>query len=104
MAEHMVQVAYNAQHEVPWHWPVPAYLVTKGIGAGIFLFLALGWGLGLFAGSTARCVVAGGSCPSSVILATTALLVYDLEKPERFLYASSSARSGRAGWPVARSS
>lgn len=29
MAEQMVQVAYNAQHRIPWHWPVPAYLVTK---------------------------------------------------------------------------
>ena len=35
MAEHMVQVAYNAQHQIPWHWPVPAYLVTKGIASGI---------------------------------------------------------------------
>jgi ferredoxin len=35
VAEHMVQVSYNAQHKIPWHWPVPAYLTTKGIGAGI---------------------------------------------------------------------
>ena len=48
MAEHMVQVGYNAQHKVPWHWPVPAYLVTKGIGAGIFMVLALGWLFDLF--------------------------------------------------------
>ena len=38
----MVQVAYNAQHKVPWHWQVPAYLVTKGIGAGLPLMLAAG--------------------------------------------------------------
>ena len=36
MAEHMIQVAYNQQHKVPWHWAVPAYLVTKGIGSGNF--------------------------------------------------------------------
>ncbi|MEL6346900.1 MAG: 4Fe-4S dicluster domain-containing protein, partial [Myxococcota bacterium] len=42
MAGQMVQVHYNAQHDVPWHWPVPAYLVTKAIGAGAFFFLALG--------------------------------------------------------------
>ena len=44
----MVQVSYNAQHLIPWHWPVPAYLVTKGIGAGIFLLLSLGAILKLF--------------------------------------------------------
>jgi hypothetical protein len=42
MAEQMVQVSYNAQHKIPWHWPVPAYLVTKGIGAGLFMLLSLG--------------------------------------------------------------
>ena len=36
MAEQMVQVTYNAQHKIPWHWPVPAYLVTKAIGAARF--------------------------------------------------------------------
>ena len=29
MAEQMVQVGYNAQHKVPWHWPVAAYMVTR---------------------------------------------------------------------------
>ncbi len=85
MAEHMVQVAYNAQHKIPWHWPVPAYLVTKGIAAGIFMLLSLGWGLGWFAfdGVTA---VAGGLLSLIFMGATTALLVHDLEKPKRFLY------------------
>jgi Fe-S-cluster-containing dehydrogenase component len=45
LAEHMVQTTYNAQHKVPWHWPVPAYLVTKGIGSGIFVLLAIFFGL-----------------------------------------------------------
>ena len=84
MAEHMVQIAYNAQHEVPWHWQVPAYLLTKGIAAGIFLFLSLGWGLGLFAfdGLT---MMAGGLVALLALVATTALLVFDLEQPKRFL-------------------
>jgi Fe-S-cluster-containing dehydrogenase component/formate-dependent nitrite reductase membrane component NrfD len=84
-AEHMVQVAYNAQHKVPWHWPVPAYLVTKGIGAGIFILLSLGWGLGLFPFDGLTAVV-GGFLSLLFIGLTTALLVYDLERPERFLY------------------
>jgi Fe-S-cluster-containing dehydrogenase component/formate-dependent nitrite reductase membrane component NrfD len=84
MAEHMVQVTYNAQHKVPWHWPVPAYLLTKGIGAGIFLFLALGWGLGLFA-FDALTMVVGGLIGLIALGVTTGLLVYDLEQPKRFL-------------------
>ncbi|MGH1346159.1 MAG: 4Fe-4S dicluster domain-containing protein [Nannocystales bacterium] len=84
LAEHMVQVAYNAQHKIPWHWPVPAYLVTKGIATGIFLLLTLGFGLGLFPVST-EAVAVGGLVSVLMTLLTTALLVYDLERPERFL-------------------
>lgn len=85
MAEHMVQVSYNAQHKVPWHWPVPTYLVTKGIGAGLFMLFSLGVGLDWFAfdGLTA---VAGGFVSLLFVAITTGLLVYDLERPERFLY------------------
>jgi len=84
LAEQMVQVVYNAQHKVPWHWPVPAYLVTKGIGAGVFLLLALGYVLGLFEAHEATLLV--GSLTSLFFLAlTTGLLIFDLERPERFL-------------------
>lgn len=83
-AEHMVQVGYNAQHTVPWHWPVPAYLVTKGIGAGVFGVLAAAWLLGLpFHAPTA---LVGAALALVMIGATTGLLVFDLERPERFLY------------------
>ncbi len=85
VAEHMVQVGYNAQHKIPWHWPVPAYLVTKGLAAGLFMILALGWLFDWFPfdGLTA---VAGGLVSVVFMLLTTAFLVYDLERPERFLY------------------
>ena len=85
VAEQMVQVGYNAQHKIPWHWPVPAYLVTKGIGSGIFMLLALGWGLNWFPfdGQTA---VISAFLSLLFIGLTTALLVYDLDRPARFLY------------------
>lgn len=83
-AEHMVQVGYNQQHQVPWHWPVPAYLVTKGVGAGVFGLLALAFLLGIdFDPLTA---VVGGLVALVGMAATTALLVYDLDQPKRFLY------------------
>jgi len=84
MAEHMVQVAYNAQHKIPWHWPVPAYLVTKGVGAGVFMLLSLGLGLNLFPFDSLTAVVAG-LLSLAFIGITTGLLVYDLDRPERFL-------------------
>ena len=85
VAEHMVQVSYNAQHKIPWHWPVPAYLVTKGIASGLFATLSLGWLFNWFPfdGLTA---VLGSLTTVVFMLITTALLVFDLEKPERFLY------------------
>jgi formate-dependent nitrite reductase membrane component NrfD/ferredoxin len=85
LAEHMVQVAYNAQHKIPWHWPVPAYLVTKGIGAGIILVLGLGWLFDLFPVDGLTALVSG-FVSLLFIAITTGFLVIDLERPERFLY------------------
>jgi Fe-S-cluster-containing dehydrogenase component/formate-dependent nitrite reductase membrane component NrfD len=85
VAEQMVQVAYNAQHQIPWHWPVPAYLVTKGIGAGIFMMLSLGFTFDWFPFNSLTTAIAG-FLSLLFIGITTGLLVYDLEKPERFGY------------------
>jgi len=83
-AGHMTQVSYNAQHKVPWHWPVPAYLVTKGIAAGIVLLLAIATFGGVeLHGPT---LLAASGLNLFFLTLTTVLLVADLEKPERFLY------------------
>src|SRR5205085_9772528 len=80
----MIQTAYNAQHTIPWHWPVPAYLVTKSIGSGAFMALALAAGLGLAA--LDRLFTAVALAVALLFLGiTTGLLVYDLEKPRLFL-------------------
>jgi formate-dependent nitrite reductase membrane component NrfD/ferredoxin len=83
MAKHMVQTAYNAQHKIPWHWPVPAYLVTKGLGSGIFMVLALIFGLNIAPFSRPVAVV-GNFLSLLFIGLTTLLLVIDLDRPERF--------------------
>ncbi|TNE49020.1 MAG: 4Fe-4S dicluster domain-containing protein [Deltaproteobacteria bacterium] len=83
-AEHMVQVAYNAQHKVPWHWPVPAYLVTKGLSSGIFMILAVAWLMG-WAPVDTKTAIFGGFASLAFVGLTTLLLVIDLERPERFL-------------------
>lgn len=87
MAEQMVQVAYNAQHHIPWHWPVPAYLVTKGIGAGVFMLLVAIHFL-TDVGTAPRISIVNSTMGFLSLLfigLTTGLLVYDLERPERFL-------------------
>jgi formate-dependent nitrite reductase membrane component NrfD/ferredoxin len=83
MAEQMMQVHYNAQHKVPWHWPVPTYLVTKAIGAGVLVIYALGLLLGLFPFSAAAAVAVGGVALLFTTM-TAGLLILDLERPERF--------------------
>lgn len=85
IAEGMIQTAYTAQHKVPWHWPVPTYVVTKDIGAGMATVLALAVGLGL--GTVSSGLAAVVLFVSLLFTAiTTALLVYDLDKPARFVY------------------
>jgi Fe-S-cluster-containing dehydrogenase component/formate-dependent nitrite reductase membrane component NrfD len=83
LAEHMVQTGYNAQHKIPWHWPVPAYLVTKGVGSGVFALLALFFGLDLV--NFSRPLAVWGNFIALLFIGlTTLLLVIDLDKPARF--------------------
>lgn len=84
MAEHMVQTAYNAQHKIPWHWPVPAYLVTKAIGSGVFMLTALILGLNI-ADFSSPLALLGSFIALLFVALTTLLLVIDLDRPERFL-------------------
>ncbi len=85
MAGHMVQVGYNAQHQVPWHWPIPAYLVTKHIAGGTFALLALSALLPVLPFSGHAVVFAGGFAVLMTWV-TLALLVYDLDRPDRFFF------------------
>ncbi len=74
---------YNVPHRVPWHWQVPAYLVTKAIGAGLLILAAAGTALGFLPASPLFRTVA----PALALLlaaVTTGLLVWDLDRPERF--------------------
>lgn len=83
MADALVRTTYDVEHRQPWHWPVPAYLVTKGVAAGLFLLLAGGVLSGFVPAHTGTFTFVG----LLVLLflgATTALLVADLERPERF--------------------
>jgi formate-dependent nitrite reductase membrane component NrfD len=99
MAEHMVQVSWNQQHQIPWHWPIPAYLVTKHVAGGTFALLGLAALAGRLDG---RAMVGPGAVALAALAITFALLVYDLDRPDRviFLFTRPQWRSwvARAAW------
>ncbi len=84
MSEHMVQEAFNVQHKVPWHWPIAVYLTTKHLAGGIAIslgalaFTATGVPYGL--------MLWGGIVSLAATFVTLLLLLYDLERPDRFFF------------------
>ncbi|MBX2802597.1 MAG: polysulfide reductase NrfD [Myxococcales bacterium] len=85
MAAHMVQVAYTSRHKVQWHWPIPAYMVTKGISAGVFGLLSV-MALWPGVGVTGAIALPSAALAVAMLAITLALLVYDLDRPDRFFY------------------
>ncbi|HEU4913625.1 MAG TPA: NrfD/PsrC family molybdoenzyme membrane anchor subunit, partial [Actinomycetes bacterium] len=74
----------NTAHPRPWGWKVVTYLWTKGVGAGALALALLAHLLSIDMG-----VVGDYVAPALGLFgaATTgALLVWDLKRPERFLY------------------
>ena len=77
------RTTYDVAHARPWGWKVSGYLWTKSIAAGAFLAAALAPWLGLPDVGLLRL---GLPLVGLVFLGlTTALLVGDLKRPERFL-------------------
>lgn len=95
------QVSYNVEHDAHWHWPIPAYLVTKYIAGGLYLLLAILALRPRAAAGEFPFLVAGGVGLAATWI-TFALLVYDLDRPDRFLYLLSRPQWGswvaRAAW------
>jgi len=69
---------------VLWGWEVPAYVWTKAMATGTFLMMAI-WNL--FLGNMSTSSEMNGLIISLVFMGLTgALLVMDLNRPDRFLY------------------
>ncbi len=83
MAEGTARDVYDVAHPAPWGWRVSSYLWTKSISSGAFGVAAV-----LALGGTARepFGVVAAAIALLFALATVALLVWDLKRPERFLY------------------
>jgi formate-dependent nitrite reductase membrane component NrfD len=71
---------YDAPHAVrPWGWKVASYLWTKSIAAGALLVAAFGGWETLY-------TIAAPAVSLLFLLLTTALLILDLKRPDRFAY------------------
>lgn len=95
------RVVYNTDHPAPWGWKVSSYFLTKGIAAGIAVAAAVA----LFAGVGTDSVWMSWLAPliaGLFILLTGVLLVWDLKRPDRFLYILTKSNPGswlvRGAW------
>ena len=82
----LTRTVYDVPREPrPWGWKVAGYLWTKSVAAGALLVAALG----VLSGGSPTGWLLGRAAPLLALvflLATSALLVLDLKRPERFLY------------------
>lgn len=82
----LARTVYDVAHpERPWGGKVAAYLWTKSIAAGAFLVASVGIGAGFLTADTLT-ALAVPAIGLAFLLLTTLLLIFDLKRPERFLY------------------
>ena len=79
-------LSYDVPHKAPWDWRVSLYTLTKGIAAGVYLVPLLLVLFGLIAESSPLWVWAAPIVAGVFLAITGALLIWDLEHPERFYY------------------
>lgn len=77
-AHERARTVYDTRKPMIWGWKVSSYLFTKSISAGVFM-------AGAIAGISADASLWTAGIAMFFLLATTALLVFDLKRPERFL-------------------
>jgi len=77
-------LSYDVVHKAPWDYRVSLYTWTKSIAAGVYLVPLLLGMLGLMGWSSPLWTTAAPVLGLFFLLVTAALLVWDLEHPERF--------------------
>ena len=86
----------NTAHPRPWGWRVWTYLWTKSIGAGIGIIAAL---LMIIKGDQSTLVTSAAPFVVEVFLFVTAvLLVWDLKRPDRFLFLLDPRKVNKSSW------
>jgi formate-dependent nitrite reductase membrane component NrfD len=77
-------LSYDVGHAIPWDWRVSLYTWTKGIAAGAYLVAALLVLFGVLAADSALWLRVAPVLAGAFLALTGALLIWDLEHPERF--------------------
>ncbi len=79
-------LSYDVSHRAPWDWRVSLYTLTKGISAGVYLAAlllcllgVLSWQSSVWLGGVPLLALGG-------LAITGALLIWDLEHPNRFYF------------------
>jgi Fe-S-cluster-containing dehydrogenase component/formate-dependent nitrite reductase membrane component NrfD len=77
------RVDYDVPHKQAWGFDMAIYLLTKGIATGAMLLAAILW----FAGERGAIALFAAPIVSLIFsIVTAAVLIIDLERPERFYY------------------
>jgi Fe-S-cluster-containing dehydrogenase component len=77
-------ISYDVAHRAPWDWRVSAYTWTKSIAAGAYLVPLLLVLMGRLDGGNPLWVWIAPLIATVFLAVTAALLIWDLEHPERF--------------------
>jgi formate-dependent nitrite reductase membrane component NrfD/ferredoxin len=77
-------LSYDVAHSIPWDWRVSLYTWTKGIAAGAYLVPLLLVFFGLIEADNPLWLWVAPLMAAAFLAITGALLVWDLEHPERF--------------------
>ena len=77
-------LSYDVAHTIPWDWRVSLYTWTKGIASGVYLITALLVLLRLMRTDNPLWVWGAPIVSGGFLALTGALLLWDLEHPERF--------------------
>jgi formate-dependent nitrite reductase membrane component NrfD/ferredoxin len=85
-------ISYDVAHRAPWDWRVSLYTWTKGVAAGAYLVALLLVLADRLDSTDALWVWAAPLLSAAFLAATAALLVADLEHPERFYYVLTKAQ------------
>lgn len=85
LAGGLAREVYDVPHPAPWGWRIAAYLWTKAIAAGVLLVAAVLLALTGQNAPTLFNIVCPGVALAA-LAATSALLIFDLKRPDRFFY------------------
>ena len=77
-------LSYDVAHSIPWDWRVSLYTWTKGIAAGVYLVASLLVLFGFLPRDHMLWLWVAPVVSGAFLAITGALLIWDLEHPERF--------------------